>query len=72
MSKIDEAKEPSKEVSSRKCSYVLCNEDTAYLPREDLHLCPDHYALYKFIDQILFGTNLSINIHDYKFKKVSE
>jgi hypothetical protein len=53
----------------KKCDYQTCNEDAQYLAREDLELCPEHYALYKFIDKILFGTDLTINIHEYKFKK---
>lgn len=52
-----------------KCSYPGCEKDSEFMPRDDLHLCTEHYNLYKFVDHLLFTSTIEINLRKSRFKK---
>jgi len=52
---------------TNKCEYPGCKEDAEYAPREDWHLCQEHYALYRFIDSLLWSSRFVLDLSKSRF-----
>ena len=54
--------------SLRKCTYPNCPNEPEFLVRKNLHLCKEHYDLWKFIDYLLFDSEITINLRKSRFE----
>lgn len=61
-----------------KCGYPNCDNPSRYAVRKRvksdktvdwLHLCENHYNLWKFIDDLLFQAKIDINIRESRFSE---
>ena len=62
----------SEKESKSFCDYPNCLKTANYAPMKItddkwLHLCEEHYNLWKFIDNLLFQATISINTRKSRF-----
>jgi len=60
------------------CGFPNCPNPSAYAVRRSvdaeknvtfLHLCEEHYNLWKFIDNLLFEAKIDINLRESRFSE---
>jgi hypothetical protein len=64
------AKNETEKKIKDKCAYPNCEKKSKFLTHSNKQLCPEHYELWNFICELIFGAKIEVNPYENRFEAI--